>query len=210
MTLLVGDNVILPSGSVVTAGSTVLIQADYAESAADSATGSIISISGQIFAPSALIVGGDDNDVISLTNVTPGTVTTVYTGGGVNTVNVGSIQPPTPNNGILDNVQGPLTIVGSGADTLNVDDTGSTASKNGTLTPTTLTGLNMGASGITYSGLANLNITLGSGGNTFLISNTASGTTTFLNSGSGADTVNVHATSSTTTVNTGEIGRAHV
>ena len=204
VTLLVGDNVILPSGSVVTANSTVLIQADYAESVADSDAGSIISISGQIFADTAKIDGGDyNNDVISLTNVTPGTVTTVNTGGGVNTVNVGSIQPPTPNNGILDNIQGPLTIAGNGADTLNVDDTGSTASKSGTLTPTALTGLNMSASGITYSGLANLNINLGSGGNTFLISNTAAGTTTFLNSGTGADTVDIHATSSPTTVNTG-------
>src|SRR5262249_39140950 len=146
VSLLVGDNVILPSGSVVAAGSTVLIQADYAESAADSDAGSVISISGQIFAPSVMINGGDDNDLISLTNVTPGTVTTVNTGGGVNTVNVGSLQPPTPNNGILNNIQGPLTIVGNGADTLNVDDTGSTAAKSGTLTPTTLTGLNMGPS----------------------------------------------------------------
>ena len=86
---------------------------------------------------------------------------------------------------------------------MNADATGNTLAKTGTLTATTLTGLSMGPSGITYSGLANLNINLGSGGNTFLISNTAAGTTTFLNSGAGADTVNVQATSGPTTVNTG-------
>ena len=37
---------------------------------------------------------------------------------------------------------------------MNVNDTGSTVAKTGTLTATTLTGLNMGPSGITYSGLA--------------------------------------------------------
>ena len=129
--------------------------------------------------------------------------TTVNTGGGSNhnIVNVASLEPMT--GGIVDNVQGALTVVGNSADTMNVDDTGSTMSKTGSLTASALTGLNMGPSGIAYSGLANLNISLGSGGNTFLISNTAAGTTTFLNSGTGADTVNVHATSGTTTVNTG-------
>src|SRR5262249_3175176 len=108
VTLLAGDNVILPVGSTVTAGTTVLIQVDSAESAADSDAGSIISIGGQIFAASANIDGGDDNDVISLTNVTKGTATTVNTGGGVNTVNMGSIGPPVPNSGILDKIQGAL------------------------------------------------------------------------------------------------------
>ena len=201
VTLQVADKLTVPVGSTIVAGSAVLIQGDYGKTAGN--PGSIISISGRITAPSDTINGGVDNDVISLTNVTPGTVTTVNTGGGVNTVNVGSIPPPEPNDGILDNIQGPLAIVGNGADTMNVDDTGSTAAKTGTLTATTLTGLNLGPAGITYSGLANLNIDLGSGGNTFLISNTAAGTTTLLNSGTGADTVNVQATSSATTVNTG-------
>src|SRR5262249_44404538 len=74
------------------------------------------------------------------------------------------LQPAT--GGILDNIQGALTIIGNGADTMNVDDTGSTTAKTGTLTAMTLTGLNMGPSGITYSGLANLNISLGTGGST--------------------------------------------
>ncbi len=199
--LLVADNVTIPVGSTINASGYVVINGDYGKNAG--VTGSIISISGQIFAPIARINGGPDDDVISLTNVTTGTVTTVTTGGGVNTVNIGSIPPPSPNKGVLNNIQGPLTIKGNGSDTLNADATGNTAAKTGTLTATTLTGLSMGASGITYGGIANLNIDLGSGGNTFLISNTAANTSTFLNSGKGADTVNVNATTGSTTVNTG-------
>ena len=129
--------------------------------------------------------------------------TTVNTGGGknLNVVNVGSKAPAA--GGVLNNIKGALTVVGNDSDTMNADATGNTLAKTGTLTATTLTGLSMGPSGITYSGLSKLNIDLGSGGNTFLISNTAVGTTTFLNSGTGADTVNVQATSSPTTVNTG-------
>ena len=61
-----------------------------------------------------------------------------------------------------------LTVVGSGSGTTaNVNDTGSTGAKSGALTATGLTGLGMGAGGMTYSGLAALNIALGSGGNAF-------------------------------------------
>ena len=51
--------------------------------------------------PIAKINGGPDDDIISLTNVPTGTVMTITTGGGVNTVNIGSIPPPEPNKGIL-------------------------------------------------------------------------------------------------------------
>ena len=57
-----------------------------------------------------------------------------------------------------------------------------------------MTGLGLGASWITYSGLAGLNISLGSGGNTFTIASTYSATATTLNSGNGNDTVNVGST----------------
>ena len=107
-------------------------------------TGSVIAISGQIFAPVAKINGGPDDDIISLTNVPAATVMTITTGGGVNTVNIGSIPPPEPNSGILGNVKGPLTVKGNGNDTLNVDDTGAAIARTGTLTATALTGLNMG------------------------------------------------------------------
>ena len=128
--------------------------------------------------------------------------TTVNTGGGsnLNVVNVGSKEPTT--GGIVDEIQGALTVLGNGADTMNVDDTGSTTAKTGTLTATTLTGLSMGPGGITYSGLASVNIDLGSGGNTFAIASTIAGQT-LVNSGTGNDTINVQTTNGPTTVNTG-------
>ena len=71
--------------------------------------------------------------------------------------------------------KGAELILGSGNDTANVDDTGSVGPKTGFLTAFAtpagqvapagaLTGLNMGAMGIAYSGLSNFNITLGAGG----------------------------------------------
>jgi hypothetical protein len=66
----------------------------------------------------------------------------------------------------VDLIQGALRLIGHGKDKLNVDDSGSVARKDGVLTPTTLTGLNMGAFGITFSGLSRLDIRLGSGGST--------------------------------------------
>src|SRR5262249_26253937 len=127
--------------------------------------------------------------------------TTINTKGGADTINIGS-RAPTMTGGIVDHIKGGLTIVGGGADTLNVDDTGSTSAKTGTLTFTEINGLGVGPSGITYSGLSALNLNLGSGGDTFTIQSTSTATTN-LNSGSGNDVVNVQATTGTTKVNTG-------
>lgn len=140
---------------------------------------------------------GSDTFNVQSTNCT--TVTTLNTGAGCNTINVGSLSPTT--GGIVDCIQGSLIIVGSGSDTMNVDDTGSTGSKTGTLTYNSLTGLGMGEDGITYSGLKALNISLGSGGNTFTIVSTSECTVTTLNSGSGNDTVNLLSDSNTTNIN---------
>jgi len=112
--------------------------------------------------------------------------------GNPNTFKVGSLAPAT--GGFVDNIKGPLVIVGSGADTLNLDDTGSASPKTGTLTESTLTGLGMGPAGITYSGVSALNISLGSGGNTFAITVSAGANlpaTTTINGGpSSSDSLN--------------------
>jgi hypothetical protein len=102
-----------------------------------------------------------------------GSTTEIVGGGDQNTFNVGSTAPGT--DGIVDTIQGLLTTDGSGADTMNVDDTGSSTFKTGTLTEGQLTGLGMGPEGVAYSGIAVLNVNLGSGGNQFAI-NVAGGT----------------------------------
>ena len=127
--------------------------------------------------------------------------TTVNAGSENDTIHVGSLAPAILG-GTVDGISAPLTINGNaGSDTLNVDDTGDTDLNTGTLTSTTLTGLDMSA-GITYGTLETLNIGLGSGGDDFTIASTHTGTTT-LNSNAGGDTVNVQTISGATTVNTG-------
>jgi len=143
-----------------------------------------------------LVNTGGGNDSVRV-NATSGP-TTVNTGSGVNTVSIGTSIPSTVNG-----IQGALTIIGSGHDSLSLDDSGSTVAKSGTLTTSTITGLGMG-SGITFSGLSLVSITLGSGGNTFTIASTPAATV-LLSSGKGNDTVNVQSTAagSQTVVNTG-------
>ena len=96
-----------------------------------------------------------------------------------------------------------LTINGDngGADVLNVDDTGDASVNTGTLTATTITGLDMTGS-ITYGTVETLNIGLGSAGDTFTITNTHAGTTN-VNGNNGTDTFNIRAISGPTTVNGG-------
>jgi hypothetical protein len=135
---------------------------------------------------------GSGSDTLNIQSTNAATVTTVNTGTGTKTVNVGSLAPNT--GGVVNGVQGALIIIGSGNDTLNVDDTGSTVDKSGTLTATTLTGLGMGAGGITYSGLAALNVTLGSGNDTFTVAGANGPTVTKIDGGLGTNTAIINVT----------------
>src|SRR5262249_28380582 len=111
--------------------------------------GNAFTVAGTASGTATTLDSGTGSDTVNVRAT--GGLTTVNTGGGsnVNVVNVGSLVPTT--GGIVDNVRGTLTVIGNGADTMNVDDTGTTGPKSGVLTATTLTGLGMGAGGITYS-----------------------------------------------------------
>ncbi len=63
----------------------------------------------------------------------------------------------------LNGVQGALIVKGSGSDSMNDNDSGPASDRSGKLTTTTLTGLGMGPSGITFSGLIKLNLSVGPG-----------------------------------------------
>ncbi|HRI80895.1 MAG TPA: hypothetical protein PLF88_00510, partial [Opitutaceae bacterium] len=139
----------------------------------------------------------DGNDTINVRATTG--ATNINTGAGTNVVNAGSLTPAT--NGNVNAIAGLVTVTGDGTDTLNVDDTGDGAANTGTLTGTTLTGLGM-TSGIAYTGIETLNINLGSGDDTFTIVSTHVGTTT-VNSGGGADRINVRTIAGETTINAG-------
>lgn len=142
--------------------------------------------------------GQGGNNIFNVQSINA--TTTINTGTGVGVVNVGSLKPI--SGGVLSGIQAALTVTGDGSDTMNVDNTGDLVVRAGNLTSTTLTGLGMGVSGITYSGLMVLNVSLGAGGNTFTIINTNSSTTTTVNTGSGSDTVNVQSISGITMINT--------
>jgi hypothetical protein len=125
--------------------------------------------------------------------------TTINTGDDADTVNVGSKAPTTGGN--VNSIAALLTVNGDGgSDTLNVDDTGDTLANTGTLTSTEITGLGM-VGKIVYGTFEGLTIGLGSGGDTFTVASTHTGTTD-LNTNSGGDTVTLETVAGITTVNT--------
>ena len=134
---------------------------------------------------------GGGGDTLNIQSTAAGATSTLRPlAGSPNTFNIGSKAPAT--GGIVDNIQGSLVIEGTGADTLNVDDSGSTISKTGTLTFSTLTGLGMGSQDISFSGTSSVNLALGSGANNQLnIQSTASGVSTTVSGSSGTDTFHV-------------------
>ncbi len=81
------------------------------------------------------------------------------------------------------------------------------SAQTGALFASSITGLGMGGS-IQYSSLSNLNINLGSGGNSFTINDTSAPTS--INAGSGANAVTVNQDHSTSNIVTGSAGSVTV
>ncbi|HZV34624.1 MAG TPA: hypothetical protein VFB72_08645, partial [Verrucomicrobiae bacterium] len=126
---------------------------------------------------------------VDITSTNAGTTTTVTTlGGGVDYI----VGYDGANGTVLSGIQGPLIINGSGADNLYIDNSGAASGQSGTLTPTQLTGLGMGASGITYTRMALLNITLGGYNDNFTINDINSATATTVDGSGGVNTATVH------------------
>ena len=84
----------------------------------------------------------DQNDTVNIRTISgPTTVTTLT---GSNTINVGSTAGQTPaSSGNLAGIQAALTIVGTGHDTLNLDDRNDTLQRNGTITSSQITGFGL-------------------------------------------------------------------
>jgi hypothetical protein len=184
--------------SLGSGGNGVTIASTPAPTTVNSGSGvDTVTLVSTAFATTVNTQGGNDNVYVRSTNA----ATTITTGSGTDTILVGSLAPAA--GGVLNNIQGGLTINGDGTDNLTFDDTGSSVGKTGTLTSSTLTGLAMGASGATYSGIATLTMNLGSGGDNFTIASTSASTTTNLNTDGGNDSVAVQSTSGLTNVNTG-------
>lgn len=125
--------------------------------------------------------------------------TTISAQGSGNTFNIGSLAPNT--GGTLAGITFALTVHGSGTDTLNIDDSGDTTGRIGTLTGTQVTGLgNAGA--ITYSGMIAVNLSLGKGDDHLTVSSTHAGRTS-IDGGPGKDMIDLLALAGPTTVHGG-------
>ncbi|NMM32989.1 MAG: calcium-binding protein, partial [Phycicoccus sp.] len=121
-----------------------------------------------------------------------GTTNTTWTNTGGNVNAISALL-------VVDGGSGPGAL--TGADLLAVDDTGDLAANTGELTTNRLTGLGMSA-GITYPGFELLTIDLGSGGDTFTVHSTITGTTA-LTTNNGADLVIVRSVAGITSIDTG-------
>ncbi|HUU83030.1 MAG TPA: hypothetical protein VM243_05950, partial [Phycisphaerae bacterium] len=197
VTLQAGDDVRIEQGAWVQATAAVTIRGDHAD--ADPASGSKIHVAGSIYGESVEITGGDDDDIVSLTNVIAETPTTVLTYAGNDTIHVGSNATAESNSGgTLNAIDGLLTIHGGlDDDQVRVDDSGEDQDNAGVLTAGKLLGLGMGpdpgavdwALGIEYDEIEELWISLGSGSDTLDVLGTSA--VTGLDAGAGGDTVTV-------------------
>jgi hypothetical protein len=153
-----------------------------------------VNIDGMVAGSSITINPGTGDDTVNIEN-TVGLLSslpavTVNLGDGTDTVNL------SPSAQHLGNLGGGIVINGgSGADTLNLFDAGSTTDLNYTITSTTIARPRMAA--ITYSNLANIALTTSSGSDTITVQNTAAGTALALTGGGGNDTL-VGSTASNT------------
>ncbi len=193
VTLLVGDNIAIEGQ--VRAGTAIFIRGDYNNS--DPGIGTIIHIPGTFTAPTAEISGQFDNDLVSLTNITPGTVTTVLLSSGNDVVYTGSNSRPVANaGGTLNNFRASLTLLGgTGADTWIADETGDTLPNTGTLTSTRLSGLGITGAGIAYLELEHFVLNLGSAGDTLTVSGAVANLLTEIHGDGGNDLITVTAPS---------------
>lgn len=187
-----------------------------------SSGGSTITVTNTNANTPTTINGGNQNDTYTVNN--DASALTLNTGGGGDIVNIQSTSATTDINtqgggttvyyigsmapavtgGVTSGIQGPITIAGGVDDTVTVDNSAdTTANRVGGLTATNISGLGMVAGGITYSGLFNLTINLGSNGNIFTISDTSAITGTNVNGGPGVDTFTVTTNNEPLGINAG-------
>ena len=144
-----------------------------------------LTIQGTSATTTTVITGSAGADVFNV-RATSGPVT-IHAGDGNDVFTVGSLAPF--RGGTVNAIAGALTLNGhNGTDRLTVDDSGDVPANTGNLTSTTLSGLGMGPSGLTYGTMEALTVNLGAGNDTFNVASTAAGTTTTLNGGPGNDT----------------------
>jgi hypothetical protein len=125
--------------------------------------------------------GGSGGDAVRVQSTSAG-AKTIFNSNGPDTVNVGGDAKA------LDHIQGPLTINGQGADTLDYLDQGTKAGQILSYTVSANQLSRTGSATVTYGGVATVNVSAanaaGTGFNTFYIETTAHGTTYDVTAGS--------------------------
>ncbi|HQU42916.1 MAG TPA: hypothetical protein PK867_08890, partial [Pirellulales bacterium] len=157
--LRAGDNLKFDAGSSVAAtAGTVTLRADFNNN--DTTPGATIDLDGAINSPTINVFSGDGNDTINLQQTLAGTTTNINANGGGDTVNISSTAGGS-GAGVVSGIAGTVNVAAAGANnTLNLDDGGDATGNSGTLTATGITGLGM-AGTVNYSGLAQVNVNLG-------------------------------------------------
>ena len=167
--LLAGDDLVIEAGSVVSAQGAVSLSA-----------GGNLKLSGVIDAESLSITGNDEDNIITITQVTA--QTTVQARGGNDTVVVGG--------GSVDAIDDLLLVDGGdGEDVLEIDETAESGPNQGALTSSTITGLGMSGS-IRYGLFEDVRVRLGEGEDVFMVASTHAGATR-VDGGAGDDTITV-------------------
>jgi hypothetical protein len=133
---------------------------------------------------SLILDGGSTGDTYDIKSTAAGTVTTVNGGPGNDTFNITPSDAIFNNNDNFGNITGPLTVNGGGgADLLIIDDQNDTAADTYTIAAGSVQ--RTGSAGVTYTGMQDVVINGGSGGDTYNVNSTAAGTPVIVNAGAG-------------------------
>jgi hypothetical protein len=194
------QNFLVNSSGVLTVnGDQVASRSDTLTLDRSSAGGVTVTLNGEWaqFEPNAVsavnVFSGNGADTINVERTVAGVPVTVRLGNGTDTVN---LSPAADN---LGNLQGNVTVNGGiGFDTLNINDQSNWAGTTYALNASAVT--RAGTSTLSYSAIDRVFINGGSGANTYNVNDTENYYSTWLDTGPGADTVNVQATSGPLTV----------
>lgn len=141
-------------------------------------------------------------DTVNVTSTNATGALTINTGSELDVVNIGNTGA-VGSPGLLTPVAGAVSVDGgAGGASLTVDGSGAGVVADYAITSTTVTrSTPAGFGGVTYTNLAMLLLTTGSGANIISVNSTAAGVPTTVNTNAGTDTVNVASTNATGPLN---------
>jgi hypothetical protein len=126
--------------------------------------------------------GGSGGNTINVQETQAVTPVTINAGAGVNTIVLGEQNTFLHTDYSLSNILGPVTINGSGADTLNANDQGTRTDRTYILDGASIS---WGGVAVSYNGVASVALNGGAGSNVYYVEGTLAGTSTALTGGAG-------------------------